>query len=155
MTCTLQAQTSKGAAVLGVPCCARVPLSGLCSPVSLCPVAAAAEAEPCSARFPRRPGQPVSGTVTVLSLRSPPQSVADSSWITELLWTFFAPFTVYQVRYYLSFSHLGQGSGWAERLTCLLTHTPGVVSQRDLSVRGPAPGPASEAGALLAPAFCW
>ncbi|XP_064916134.1 lipid droplet-regulating VLDL assembly factor AUP1 isoform X1 [Columba livia] len=26
-------------------------------------------------------------------------SVADSSWITELLWTFFAPFTVYQVRW--------------------------------------------------------
>ncbi|XP_009071019.1 PREDICTED: ancient ubiquitous protein 1, partial [Acanthisitta chloris] len=24
-------------------------------------------------------------------------SVADSSWITELLWTFFVPFTVYQV----------------------------------------------------------
>uniref|UniRef100_A0A8C3S7V3 Lipid droplet-regulating VLDL assembly factor AUP1 n=1 Tax=Chelydra serpentina TaxID=8475 RepID=A0A8C3S7V3_CHESE len=26
-------------------------------------------------------------------------SVADSSWITELLWTFFVPFTVYQVRW--------------------------------------------------------
>ncbi|XP_030044663.1 ancient ubiquitous protein 1-like [Microcaecilia unicolor] len=26
-------------------------------------------------------------------------SLADSSWITELLWTFFVPFTVFQVRY--------------------------------------------------------
>ncbi|XP_065490259.1 lipid droplet-regulating VLDL assembly factor AUP1 isoform X2 [Caloenas nicobarica] len=31
-------------------------------------------------------------------------SVADSSWITELLWTFFAPFTVYQVRWLPSVS---------------------------------------------------
>lgn len=69
---------------------------------------------------PADPASPSPCTVTVLSLCSPPQSVADSSWITELLWTFFAPFTVYQVRYYLSFSRLGQGSGWAERLTCLL-----------------------------------
>jgi len=39
-----------------------------------------------------------------ISLCSLPQSVADASWITELLWTFFVPFTVYQVRYYLSLS---------------------------------------------------
>lgn len=53
-----------------------------------------------------RPHQlPCLWRLTVLS----PQSVADSSWITELLWTFFVPFTVYQVRYYLSFclSRLG------------------------------------------------
>lgn len=56
----------------------------------------------------------------VISLCSLPQSVADSSWITELLWTFFVPFTVYQVRYYLSLFHLGQGLGWAERLMFLL-----------------------------------
>lgn len=37
--------------------------------------------------------------------------MADSSWITELLWTFFVPFTVYQVRYYLSLS-LSFGAGF-------------------------------------------
>lgn len=28
-----------------------------------------------------------------------PQTVSDASWISELLWSFFVPFTVYQVRY--------------------------------------------------------
>lgn len=44
-----------------------------------------------------------------ISLCSLSQSVADSSWITELLWTFFVPFTVYQVRYYVSLFLFGAG----------------------------------------------
>lgn len=27
------------------------------------------------------------------------KSVADASWVVELLWAFFVPFTIYQVRY--------------------------------------------------------
>lgn len=46
-----------------------------------------------------------------ISLCSLPQSVADSSWITELLWTFFVPFTVYQVRYYVSLFVWGRVEG--------------------------------------------
>uniref|UniRef100_A0A8C3S5N2 AUP1 lipid droplet regulating VLDL assembly factor n=1 Tax=Chelydra serpentina TaxID=8475 RepID=A0A8C3S5N2_CHESE len=62
-------------------------------------------------------------------------SVADSSWITELLWTFFVPFTVYQVRYYLSLSfEEGGGAGpCCVYLTqscreTLLCPTPGTAS---------------------------
>uniref|UniRef100_A0A8D0GUU7 CUE domain-containing protein n=1 Tax=Sphenodon punctatus TaxID=8508 RepID=A0A8D0GUU7_SPHPU len=40
-----------------------------------------------------RPGSFPAG----LSLHFPPQSVADSWWVAELLWTFFVPFTVYQL----------------------------------------------------------
>lgn len=28
-----------------------------------------------------------------------PQTVSDASWVSELLWALFVPFTVYQVRY--------------------------------------------------------
>lgn len=31
-----------------------------------------------------------------------PQTVSDASWVSELLWSLFVPFTVYQVRYSLS-----------------------------------------------------
>lgn len=43
------------------------------------------------------------------SSRFPFQSVAGASWVTELLWTFFVPVTVYQVRYYSSLIFVGCG----------------------------------------------
>uniref|UniRef100_A0A8C6ZVI9 Lipid droplet-regulating VLDL assembly factor AUP1 n=1 Tax=Nothoprocta perdicaria TaxID=30464 RepID=A0A8C6ZVI9_NOTPE len=51
-------------------------------------------------------------------------SVADSSWIAELLWTFFVPFTVYQVRYYLPPSLI-----WLSLLEgCVFRGSPHVAS---------------------------
>lgn len=43
------------------------------------------------------------------SSRFPFQSVAGASWVSELLWTFFVPVTVYQVRYYSSLIFVGCG----------------------------------------------
>ncbi|KFU85588.1 Ancient ubiquitous protein 1, partial [Chaetura pelagica] len=59
-------------------------------------------------------------------------SVADSSWITELLWTFFVPFTVYQVRWLPSVPrHVEEPSeDFALRVQELLAMELGVVSTR-------------------------
>ncbi|NWX10526.1 AUP1 protein, partial [Caloenas nicobarica] len=59
-------------------------------------------------------------------------SVADSSWITELLWTFFAPFTVYQVRWLPSVSRRAEepSEDFALRVQELLAVELGVVSTR-------------------------
>lgn len=86
-------------------CCCPFP-----SPPARCAVpTCCATAQVCCAHLPAPCCCPMGG----ISLCSLPQSVADSSWITELLWTFFVPFTVYQVRYYVSLFCLGQGLGWA------------------------------------------
>uniref|UniRef100_A0A8C0FQW9 Lipid droplet-regulating VLDL assembly factor AUP1 n=1 Tax=Bubo bubo TaxID=30461 RepID=A0A8C0FQW9_BUBBB len=68
----------------------------------------------------------------VLSLCSLPQSVADSSWITELLWTFFVPFTVYQVRWMPSVPRRAEelSEDFALRVQELLAMELGVVSTR-------------------------
>ncbi|XP_019411993.1 PREDICTED: ancient ubiquitous protein 1, partial [Crocodylus porosus] len=59
-------------------------------------------------------------------------SVADSSWITELLWTFFVPFTVYQVRWMPPVSRPAEESSeeFALRVQELLAVELGVVSTR-------------------------
>ncbi|NXB71729.1 AUP1 protein, partial [Donacobius atricapilla] len=59
-------------------------------------------------------------------------SVADSSWITELLWTFFVPFTVYQVRWMPSVPRRAdeQSEDFALRVQELLAMELGVVSTR-------------------------
>ncbi|NXW86910.1 AUP1 protein, partial [Alopecoenas beccarii] len=59
-------------------------------------------------------------------------SVADSSWITELLWTFFAPFTVYQVRWLPSVPRRAEepSEDFALRVQELLAVELGVVSTR-------------------------
>ncbi|NXA83698.1 AUP1 protein, partial [Thryothorus ludovicianus] len=59
-------------------------------------------------------------------------SVADSSWITELLWTFFVPFTVYQVRWMPSVPRGADepSEDFALRVQELLAMELGVVSTR-------------------------
>ncbi|NWX93391.1 AUP1 protein, partial [Nothoprocta pentlandii] len=59
-------------------------------------------------------------------------SVADSSWIAELLWTFFVPFTVYQVRWMPSVPRRAeeQSEDFALRVQELLAVELGVVSTR-------------------------
>ncbi|KAM6429022.1 lipid droplet-regulating VLDL assembly factor AUP1 [Rhynochetos jubatus] len=59
-------------------------------------------------------------------------SVADSSWITELLWTFFVPFTVYQVRWMPSVPRRAEelSEDFALRVQELLAVELGVVSTR-------------------------
>ncbi|NXG04642.1 AUP1 protein, partial [Sakesphorus luctuosus] len=59
-------------------------------------------------------------------------SVADSSWITELLWTFFVPFTVYQVRWMPSVPRQVDEASedFALRVQELLAMELGVVSTR-------------------------
>ncbi|XP_051473068.1 lipid droplet-regulating VLDL assembly factor AUP1 [Apus apus] len=59
-------------------------------------------------------------------------SVADSSWITELLWTFFVPFTVYQVRWLPSVPRRAEepSEDFALRVQELLAMELGVVSTR-------------------------
>ncbi|NXP20330.1 AUP1 protein, partial [Scytalopus superciliaris] len=59
-------------------------------------------------------------------------SVADSSWITELLWTFFVPFTVYQVRWMPSVPKQADEASedFALRVQELLAMELGVVSTR-------------------------
>uniref|UniRef100_A0A8B9PS59 Lipid droplet-regulating VLDL assembly factor AUP1 n=1 Tax=Apteryx owenii TaxID=8824 RepID=A0A8B9PS59_APTOW len=59
-------------------------------------------------------------------------SVADSSWITELLWTFFVPFTVYQVRWMPSVPRRAEelSEDFALRVQELLAMELGVVSTR-------------------------
>ncbi|NWS80978.1 AUP1 protein, partial [Toxostoma redivivum] len=59
-------------------------------------------------------------------------SVADSSWITELLWTFFVPFTVYQVRWMPSVPRQADErvEDFALRVQELLAMELGVVSTR-------------------------
>ncbi|NXE92765.1 AUP1 protein, partial [Menura novaehollandiae] len=59
-------------------------------------------------------------------------SVADSSWITELLWTFFVPFTVYQVRWMPSVPRRvdERSEDFALRVQELLAMELGVVSTR-------------------------
>ncbi|KAM4899927.1 lipid droplet-regulating VLDL assembly factor AUP1 isoform 2-T2 [Sylvia borin] len=59
-------------------------------------------------------------------------SVADSSWITELLWTFFVPFTVYQVRWMPSVPRQAdeRSEEFALRVQELLAMELGVVSTR-------------------------
>ncbi|NWR39299.1 AUP1 protein, partial [Tachuris rubrigastra] len=59
-------------------------------------------------------------------------SVADSSWITELLWTFFVPFTVYQVRWMPSVPRRADepSEDFALRVQELLAMELGVVSTR-------------------------
>ncbi|NWV92885.1 AUP1 protein, partial [Machaerirhynchus nigripectus] len=59
-------------------------------------------------------------------------SVADSSWITELLWTFFVPFTVYQVRWMPSVPRQAdeRSEDFALRVQELLAMELGVVSTR-------------------------
>ncbi|NXX80066.1 AUP1 protein, partial [Urocolius indicus] len=61
-----------------------------------------------------------------------PQSVADSSWIAELLWTFFVPFTVYQVRWMPSVPRRAQelSEDFALRVQELMAMELGVVSTR-------------------------
>lgn len=57
------------------------------------------------------------------------ESVADSSWIAELLWIFFMPFTVYQVRWLQSVSkNAGESfDQFAERVQKMLAEDLGVV----------------------------
>ncbi|NXG76119.1 AUP1 protein, partial [Baryphthengus martii] len=59
-------------------------------------------------------------------------SVADSSWISELLWTFFIPFTVYQVRWMPSVPRRAEepSEDFALRVQELLAMELGVVSTR-------------------------
>ncbi|XP_075276306.1 lipid droplet-regulating VLDL assembly factor AUP1 isoform X1 [Opisthocomus hoazin] len=59
-------------------------------------------------------------------------SVADASWITELLWTFFVPFTVYQVRWMPSVPRRAEelSEDFALRVQELLAMELGVVSTR-------------------------
>ncbi|NWI52262.1 AUP1 protein, partial [Calyptomena viridis] len=59
-------------------------------------------------------------------------SVADSSWVTELLWTFFVPFTVYQVRWMPSVPRQADepSEDFALRVQELLAMELGVVSTR-------------------------
>ncbi|KGL83230.1 Ancient ubiquitous protein 1, partial [Tinamus guttatus] len=59
-------------------------------------------------------------------------SVADSSWIAELLWTFFVPFTVYQVRWMPSVPRRAEelSEDFALRVQELLAVELGVVSTR-------------------------
>ncbi|XP_062488177.1 lipid droplet-regulating VLDL assembly factor AUP1 isoform X4 [Pezoporus occidentalis] len=59
-------------------------------------------------------------------------SVADSSWIAELLWTFFVPFTVYQVRWLPSVPRRVEepSEDFALRVQELLAMELGVVSTR-------------------------
>ncbi|NXH94612.1 AUP1 protein, partial [Pachycephala philippinensis] len=59
-------------------------------------------------------------------------SVADSSWISELLWTFFVPFTVYQVRWMPSVPRRAdeRSEDFALRVQELLAMELGVVSTR-------------------------
>ncbi|KAM9027506.1 lipid droplet-regulating VLDL assembly factor AUP1 isoform 1-T2 [Guaruba guarouba] len=59
-------------------------------------------------------------------------SVADSSWIAELLWTFFVPFTVYQVRWLPSVPRRMEepSEDFALRVQELLAMELGVVSTR-------------------------
>ncbi|NWW83222.1 AUP1 protein, partial [Climacteris rufus] len=59
-------------------------------------------------------------------------SVADSSWITELLWTFFVPFTVYQVRWMPPVPRRAdeRSEDFALRVQELLAMELGVVSTR-------------------------
>ncbi|KFV14478.1 Ancient ubiquitous protein 1, partial [Pterocles gutturalis] len=59
-------------------------------------------------------------------------SVADSSWVTELLWTFFVPFTVYQVRWLPSVPRRAEepSEDFALRVQELLAVELGVVSTR-------------------------
>lgn len=87
-----------------------------------------------------------------ISLCSLPQSVADSSWITELLWTFFVPFTVYQVRYYVSLFCLGQGWG-GQGCGGTESFLPGCLSRAGLGTiqAWPCPAPDLE----RAPGSCW
>ncbi|XP_036424500.1 lipid droplet-regulating VLDL assembly factor AUP1 isoform X1 [Colossoma macropomum] len=71
--------------------------------------------------------QPVALTVKrpLLSVNVP-----ESSWLTELLWTFFVPFTVYQVRWLLPI-HRQDGEShqeFANRVQELLATELGVVS---------------------------
>ncbi|NWS77227.1 AUP1 protein, partial [Crotophaga sulcirostris] len=59
-------------------------------------------------------------------------NVADSSWISELLWTFFIPFTVYQVRWMPPVARRTEepSEDFALRVQELLAMELGVVSTR-------------------------
>ncbi|XP_062837996.1 lipid droplet-regulating VLDL assembly factor AUP1 isoform X2 [Anolis carolinensis] len=59
-------------------------------------------------------------------------SVADASWVTELLWTFFVPFTVYQVRWLPSVCRQAEETReeFALRVQELLASELGLVSTR-------------------------
>ncbi|XP_053258299.1 lipid droplet-regulating VLDL assembly factor AUP1 [Podarcis raffonei] len=59
-------------------------------------------------------------------------SVAGASWVTELLWTFFVPFTVYQVRWLPPIARLVEETReeFALRVQELLALELGVVSTR-------------------------
>ncbi|XP_062837995.1 lipid droplet-regulating VLDL assembly factor AUP1 isoform X1 [Anolis carolinensis] len=65
-------------------------------------------------------------------LQIPPKSVADASWVTELLWTFFVPFTVYQVRWLPSVCRQAEETReeFALRVQELLASELGLVSTR-------------------------
>ncbi|XP_060627388.2 lipid droplet-regulating VLDL assembly factor AUP1 isoform X1 [Anolis sagrei] len=66
------------------------------------------------------------------SLQIPLKSVADASWVTELLWTFFVPFTVYQVRWLPSVCRQAEETReeFALRVQELLALELGLVSTR-------------------------
>ncbi|XP_026991046.1 lipid droplet-regulating VLDL assembly factor AUP1 [Tachysurus fulvidraco] len=57
-------------------------------------------------------------------------NVTESSWLTELLWTFFVPFTVYQVRWLPSVQRQDEESHqeFANRVQEILANEIGVVS---------------------------
>ncbi|XP_042322930.1 lipid droplet-regulating VLDL assembly factor AUP1 [Sceloporus undulatus] len=59
-------------------------------------------------------------------------NVADASWVTELLWTFFVPFTVYQVRWLPPVSKQAEETRdqFALRVQELLASELGLVSTR-------------------------
>ncbi|XP_062991914.1 lipid droplet-regulating VLDL assembly factor AUP1 [Elgaria multicarinata webbii] len=59
-------------------------------------------------------------------------SVADASWITELLWTFFVPFTIYQVRWLPSICRPAEETReeFALRVQELLAQELGVLPTR-------------------------
>lgn len=75
-----------------------------------------------------------------ISLCSLPQSVADSSWITELLWTFFVPFTVYQVRYYVSLPVWGRVEGGQGCGVTMAVRAPSLGASAGLGSTPSGPG---------------
>nr|XP_021138224.1 ancient ubiquitous protein 1 [Columba livia] len=80
----------------------------------------------------QRAGVPSAAVGGFSTLPAVTASVADSSWITELLWTFFAPFTVYQVRWLPSVPRRAEepSEDFALRVQELLAVELGVVSTR-------------------------
>ncbi|XP_072858362.2 lipid droplet-regulating VLDL assembly factor AUP1 isoform X1 [Pogona vitticeps] len=59
-------------------------------------------------------------------------SVADASWVTELLWTFFVPFTIYQVRWLPAVCRAAEEprEEFAHRVQQLLATELGMASTR-------------------------